>query len=84
MSNPNALVTLTLLDFPANTPLQQWSFDRKMTIRVGRAADNEVVVEHGLVSRYHLEIFANGRSAGILPAGRGHLARVFSHKHTFL
>lgn len=64
MSNPNALITLTLLDFPANTPLQQWSFERKMTIRVGRAADNEVVVDQGLVSRYHLELLPGNSASG--------------------
>ena len=64
MSNPNSLVTLTLLDFPADTPLEQWSFDRRMAIRLGRAADNDVVIDHELVSRYHVELLPGNFAQG--------------------
>lgn len=73
MSNPNSLVTLTLLDFPADTPLEQWSFDRRTAIRVGRAADNDVVIDHELVSRYHIELlpgnFAQGEGWQVVNQG---------------
>lgn len=64
MSNPNSLVTLTLLDFPADTPLEQWSFDRRTAIRMGRAADNDVVIDHELVSRYHVELLPGNFAQG--------------------
>lgn len=64
MSDPNSVVTLTLLDFPANIPLQAWSFDRQTPIRVGRATDNDVVIDNGLVSRYHLEILPGNLAQG--------------------
>ena len=64
MSNPNSLVTLTLLDFPADTPLEQWSFDRRTVIRVGRAGDNDVVIDHELVSRYHTELLPRNFAQG--------------------
>lgn len=36
--------------------LQSWSFDRPSLLRIGRAPDNDVVLSHNLVSRYHLEL----------------------------
>ena len=63
MSNSDSVVTLTLLDFPANIPLQQWSFPQGSAIRVGRATDNDVVIENSRVSRYHLELLP-GNSYG--------------------
>lgn len=62
MIDPNSVITLTLLDFPANVPLQEWSFDRQTPIRVGRATDNDVVIDNALVSRYHLEIIPGNLS----------------------
>jgi serine/threonine protein kinase, bacterial len=73
MTNSNPLVTLTLLDFPADTPLEQWSFDRRVAIRLGRAADNDVVIDHELVSRYHVELlpgnFAQGEGWQVVNQG---------------
>ncbi|MGH8001408.1 MAG: protein kinase domain-containing protein, partial [Brasilonema sp.] len=39
-----------------NTPLEQWHFDDESVIRIGRSADNDVVLNDSLVSRYHLEL----------------------------
>jgi serine/threonine protein kinase, bacterial len=50
------VVTLTLLEPQQKTPLQEWCFDDSSTIRVGRAADNHVVLTDTLVSRHHLEL----------------------------
>ncbi len=50
------MITLTLLEAQKKTPLQQWCFENPTVIRIGRAADNEIVLASNLVSRYHLEL----------------------------
>ncbi|MEH1890680.1 MAG: protein kinase [Nostoc sp.] len=50
------MVSLTLLEPQQKTPLQQWSFENSSIIRIGRAADNHVVLTDSLVSRHHLEL----------------------------
>ena len=50
------MVSLTLLEPQQKTPLQQWSFENSSIIRIGRAADNNVVLTDSLVSRHHLEL----------------------------
>ncbi|BAY94026.1 MULTISPECIES: FHA domain-containing serine/threonine-protein kinase [unclassified Tolypothrix] len=50
------MVTLTLLEPQQKTPLKQWYFENSSVIRIGRAADNDVVLTDSLVSRYHLEL----------------------------
>jgi len=50
------VVTLTLLEPQQKTPLKQWCFENSSVIRIGRAADNHVILSDNLVSRHHLEI----------------------------
>ncbi|MBD2353938.1 protein kinase [Tolypothrix sp. FACHB-123] len=50
------MVTLTLLEPQQKTPLKQWYFENSSLIKIGRAADNHVVLSDSLVSRYHLEL----------------------------
>lgn len=50
------MLILTLLDPQQKPPLRQWTFTQEAVIRVGRAADNQVVIVDSLVSRYHLEL----------------------------
>ncbi|MEH2258797.1 protein kinase domain-containing protein [Nostoc sp.] len=50
------MVSLTLLEPQQKTPLQQWCFEDSSIIRIGRAADNHVVLTDSLVSRHHLEL----------------------------
>ena len=50
------MITLTLLEAQNKTPLENWRFDESPVIRVGRAADNDIVLDSNLVSRYHLEL----------------------------
>ncbi|MFK0730336.1 MAG: protein kinase [Gloeotrichia echinulata GP01] len=50
------MVTLTLLEPHLKTPLNQWRFENSSVIRIGRAADNHVVLTDSLVSRHHLEL----------------------------
>lgn len=50
------MITLTLLHPSQSTPLQHWTFDDESVIRVGRSADNNVVLYSAVVSRRHIEI----------------------------
>jgi serine/threonine protein kinase, bacterial len=50
------VVTLTLLEPQQKTPIKQWCFENSSVIRIGRAADNHVVLTDSLVSRHHLEL----------------------------
>ena len=50
------MVILTLLESQQKTPLRQWCFENSSVIRIGRAADNHVVLSDSLVSRHHLEL----------------------------
>lgn len=50
------MVTLLLVNPPELIPVQHWEFEHESVIRVGRAPDNQVVLNHPLVSRYHLEL----------------------------
>ncbi|MBD2384159.1 protein kinase domain-containing protein [Cylindrospermum sp. FACHB-282] len=68
------MVTLTLLEAQQKTPLKQWSFENSAVIRIGRAADNDVVLTDSLVSRYHLELrqvgtIKNGDSWQVISQG---------------
>ncbi|MGI0489294.1 protein kinase domain-containing protein [Pantanalinema rosaneae CENA516] len=50
------MVILTLLHPQHQTPLRQWQFLTESTVRIGRALDNQVVLDDLLVSRHHLEL----------------------------
>ncbi|MCC5636099.1 protein kinase [Nostoc sp. CHAB 5844] len=50
------MVIVTLLEPQQKTPLKQWCFENSAVIRIGRAADNHVVLSDSLVSRHHLEL----------------------------
>jgi len=60
------MVTLTLLDPQASTPLQQWNFDSQSTIRIGRSPDNDVILNDPLVSRHHVELRVSSSQSGDL------------------
>ncbi|AIE74407.1 MULTISPECIES: FHA domain-containing protein [unclassified Synechocystis] len=49
-------ITLTLLLPGKSVPVQSWTFESESAIRVGRAADNDVVLYSAVVSRHHLEL----------------------------
>ncbi|KGF72100.1 serine/threonine protein kinase [Neosynechococcus sphagnicola sy1] len=40
----------------ANLKLQQWRFDQESQICIGRGMGNQVMINHALVSRHHLEL----------------------------
>ncbi|NJK36560.1 MAG: protein kinase [Oscillatoriales cyanobacterium SM2_3_0] len=50
------ILILTHLNPKDKTPSGQWTFAQEACIRVGRAADNQVIILDALVSRYHLEL----------------------------
>lgn len=54
------MITLTLLHPVQSTPVQNWRFENEPVIRVGRAADNHVILYSAVVSRYHLELRQTG------------------------
>ncbi|NEP56647.1 MAG: protein kinase [Symploca sp. SIO2G7] len=58
------MVTLTLLDSQASTPLQQWNFHQPSIIRIGRSPNNDVIINDSLVSRHHLELRAMPSPSG--------------------
>ncbi|MGF1673841.1 MAG: protein kinase [Rivularia sp. (in: cyanobacteria)] len=59
------MITLTLLEAQNKTPLKDWCFDESSVIRVGRAADNDIVLDSNLVSRYHLELRNNNPKGNV-------------------
>lgn len=56
------MITLSLLDSQQKHSLQEWNFEQESPIRVGRSADNHVVLNDALVSRHHLELHHLGYS----------------------
>ena len=55
------MVTITLFDATSGDTLEQWQFDHSSQIRLGRAPENQVVIDHPLVSRFHAEIVHNNQ-----------------------
>lgn len=54
------MVILTLFDATNREIIKQWQFDQSRQIRLGRAPENQVVIDHPLVSRFHAElVFTN-------------------------
>ncbi|MEB3160406.1 MAG: FHA domain-containing protein [Synechocystis sp.] len=51
-----SVITLTLLLPGKAIPVQNWTFESDSIIRIGRAADNDVVLYSAVVSRHHLEL----------------------------
>lgn len=56
--NPSKKISFTLKGIKNinRTIMIHWSFEEKSLIRIGRAADNDVVLYHPLVSRHHLKL----------------------------
>lgn len=55
-------VTLKEIESIQRTIMIHWSFDQKNLIRIGRAADNDIVLHHPLVSRHHLKLQRVGQT----------------------
>jgi serine/threonine-protein kinase len=51
------MITIALLDLQTQTAIQKWNFTNPSVIRIGRASNNEIVLDRFLeVSRHHLEL----------------------------
>ena len=50
------VLTLQLLDSAQGLPVQSWGFPAQPEVRLGRAGDNDVVITHPYVSRYHARL----------------------------
>ncbi|MDG2989726.1 FHA domain-containing serine/threonine-protein kinase [Candidatus Synechococcus calcipolaris G9] len=50
------MIILHLLDPWKRTPVKTWRFPLKTLIRIGRAADNDVILNDILIGRYHTEL----------------------------
>ncbi len=53
-------ITLILLHPTQGTPIKSWPFKNISLIRIGRAPDNELVLESPVVSRHHAELRFTG------------------------
>ncbi|WP_072620293.1 FHA domain-containing serine/threonine-protein kinase [Spirulina major] len=62
------MLILTLLD--GRTPLQEWKFRNPERVRIGRADDNDIVLDYSQeVSRYHAELVPHGDQWRLLSYG---------------
>ena len=51
-----SVITLSLRHPSQHSTLQQWSFEGKPAINIGRCPNNDIVLHSSVVSRRHLEI----------------------------
>ncbi len=64
------MITLILLQPLQSIPAQSWTFaDDEPLIRIGRAADNHVVLYSAVVSRYHVEVRRLGKGWEVVSLG---------------
>jgi pSer/pThr/pTyr-binding forkhead associated (FHA) protein len=63
------VITLTLLHPLQSTPVQSWTFEQDPVVRIGRAADNQVVLYSAVVSRNHVEIQSLGTGWRVVNLG---------------
>ena len=64
--NPNhstSAIVLTLLHPLQAVPVQSWTFEPNLVIRIGRSTDNEVILYSAVVSRHHVEVRPSGSSS---------------------
>lgn len=60
----SSVVKLTLLEPQQKKTAQMWSFENQPVIRIGRSAENDIVLNDALVSRRHLELRKIQNTAG--------------------
>lgn len=63
------MITLTLLHPLQSVPIQSWTFHDELSIKVGRATNNEVVLYSAVVSRNHVEIKKSGQEWSVVNLG---------------
>lgn len=52
---PN-VITLSLRYPSQDTPIQRWTFTNESVVKIGRCADNHIVLHSSVVSRHHVEL----------------------------
>ena len=63
------LITLSLLHPLKQIPVQVWTFADESVIRIGRSADNQVVLYSAVVSRHHVELRRTGMKWEVVNLG---------------
>jgi pSer/pThr/pTyr-binding forkhead associated (FHA) protein len=63
-------VLIHLLDSAQGDPLQTWRFSARHEISIGRNEENDIVIAHPQVSRYHARLVANGTEWTLFSTGR--------------
>ncbi|MBD3880561.1 FHA domain-containing protein [Phormidium tenue FACHB-886] len=63
------MITLSLLHPVKEIPVQVWTFTDESLIRIGRSADNQVVLYSAVVSRHHVELRRSGRHWEVINLG---------------
>ena len=63
------MITLTLLHPHQPIPVKSWTFENESVIRVGRSAENHVVLYSAVVSRRHLELRRHGCKWNVVNLG---------------
>jgi pSer/pThr/pTyr-binding forkhead associated (FHA) protein len=63
-------VLIHLLDSAQGDPLQTWRFFARHEISIGRNEENDIVIAHPQVSRYHARLVANGTEWTLFSTGR--------------
>lgn len=71
MSGPSAgKITLRLLDPVSGQAVQQWEFEARPEISIGRAAENDVVVGTASVSRLHAQVVLQSEAWQLVSLGK--------------
>lgn len=63
------MITLILLHPLQSIPVQSWTFESESVVRIGRSADNEVVLYSAVVSRHHVEVRLNESGWQVISLG---------------
>lgn len=67
------MVSLTLLHPDTQQPLHTWRFEQETRLRIGRAAENDVVLPAAIVSRFHAELRRLDAPGDLEPGARWQL-----------
>ncbi|MBW4693711.1 MAG: FHA domain-containing protein [Lyngbya sp. HA4199-MV5] len=63
------MITLTLLHPIQSIPVQSWTFEHELVIRIGRSTDNHVILYSAVVSRHHVELRCNDSQWEVVSLG---------------
>ncbi len=72
------LRTAKLMIFPDGLPKETYQLSRDV-INIGRSEDNDIVIDHNSVSRFHAKIIAQGQDSFLLDLDSANGTKVNSH-----